>query len=95
MTKNEIIKEIEKDINDVVDKTTFYKNDNINFHIKSILITILEKYHYSKIREYIVISEYPKVQVLIKHKDLEIAEIKVLKFERLNKLHRLNLISKY
>jgi hypothetical protein len=95
MTKNEIIKEIEKDINDVVDKTTFYKNDNIDFHIKSILITILEKYHYSKIREYIVISEYPKVQVLIKHKDLEIAEIKVLKFERLNKLHRLNLISKY
>lgn len=63
--------------------------------MKSILITILEKYHYSKIREYIVISEYPKVQVLIKHKDLEIAEIKVLKFERLNKLHRLNLISKY
>ncbi len=95
MTKNEIIKEIEKDINDVVDKTTFYKNDNIDFHIKSILITILEKYHYSKIREYIVISEYPKVQVLIKHKDFEIAEIKVLKFERLNKLHRLNLISKY
>ncbi len=95
MTKNEIIKEIEKDINDVVDKTTFYKNDNIDFHIKSILITILEKYHYSKIREYIVISEYPKVQVLIKHKDLQIAEIKVLKFERLNKLHRLNLISKY
>lgn len=31
MTKNEIIKEIEKDINDVVDKTTFYKNDNIDF----------------------------------------------------------------
>lgn len=97
MTQNDILKEIEKDVNDVVNKTTFYQfedGDIINYHIKAVIGTILEKYHYSKIREYIVRSNYPEVQVLIKYNTLEIAEIKVLKFERLNKLHKLNLISK-
>jgi len=94
MTNAEIREEIEKDVNDTIDKTTFYKCDDINYHIKSVIGIILEKYHLSAIREYIVISNYPEVKVLMKYNStLEIAEIKVLKFERLNKLHKLNLIS--
>lgn len=93
MSNDKILKDIEDDINSVVDKTIFYKNENIDYHIKSIIGTILEKYHHSKIREYIVVSNYPEVKVLIKYLTLEIAEVKVLKFERLNKLHKLNFIS--
>ena len=93
MTTDEIRILIENDINDVVNKTTFYKGDSIDYHIKSVIGIILEKYHYSYIREYIVVSHYPEVKVLIKYLNLEIAEIKILKFERLNKLHKLNIIS--
>jgi len=93
MSNDEIRIKIENDINDVVNKTTFYKNDTINYHIKSVIGIIIEKYHHSYIREYIVVSNYPEVKVLIKYLSLEIAEIKILKFERLNKLHKLNIIS--
>lgn len=96
MTNDDIRLIIENDVNEVVNKTTFYKfedDDIINYHIRSVIGTILEKYHYSNIREYIIRSNYPEVQVLIKYLTLEIAEIKVLKFERLNKLHKLNLLS--
>lgn len=96
MSNEDNRKEIENDINWVVNKTTFYheSDDIINYQIKSVIGTILEKYHYNTIREYIVVSHYPEVKVLIKYNGtLEIAEIKVLKFERLNKLHKLNSIS--
>lgn len=96
MINEEIRKEIEKDVNNIVDKTIFYKSDNINYHIQSIISIILEKYHPSKIEKYFVVSNYPEVKVMIKFNKFDsISEIKVLKFERLNKLNKLNIISKY
>lgn len=94
MTTDEIRILIENDINDVVNKTTFYKGDSINYHIKSVIEIILQKYHPSKIEKYFVVSNYPEVKVMIKCNKFEtVSEIKILKFERLNKLHKLNIIS--
>lgn len=94
----EIHNEIEKDINDVINKTIFYDFSNMpdwnikDYQIKHIIGMILQKYRdNNKIHNYIVTSDYPNVKVLIKYNYYtEIDEIKILKFERLCKLQKIN-----
>lgn len=87
--------EIEIDINDVINKTIFYSDELKNYQIQSIIGTILEKYRDTMdIYQYIVQSNYPEVKVYIKYDYLsEIDQIYVLKFDRINKIEKLNQIS--
>ena len=94
--KQKIHNEIEKDINDVINKTVFYQSENIDYQIRSIISMVLDSrtIGLESIYEYLVQSVYPNVKVLFRYeKGGEIDEIKVLKFDRLNKIKKINQIS--
>jgi len=83
---------IEKDINNIINRTHFYSNDIMSYQVQSIIGTALENYRWNRsIYEYLIESDkYPEIHVFIRcRKGEEIDEIKVLRFERLYKLKKL------
>lgn len=91
-----IKKEIEDDLNQLMNKFIIHKNEYLNFEIQAKISNYLADFYAptGKIYNYLVISEYPNLYITIKeHKYSEsLIRIELTRFERLKKLEKLNKI---
>ena len=92
----DIKKEIEDDLNQLMNKFIIKHNEYLNWEIQAKIGNYLADFYMPtfKIRDYIVTSNYPDVKILIKNINHEIVEIRIKRFERLEKLQKLKEISK-
>ena len=90
---NEISSGIDKILNNLV----IAQKETINIEIQSLISAYIKTYHdHFKVYDWKVNSNYPKVEIYIMYmKGGEIDEIKPLRFERLQKLIKLEKINEY
>ena len=87
--------EIEKGINRILNTFTLVNKNTIDREIDAHLSEYLKGYHqFRKIYDWKISSNYPKIEIYVQYmKAGEIHEIKPLRFERLQKLLKLETIS--
>jgi len=94
MTYRELRDEIIFETNKFVNKMSINKHPYIDVEIQSIIGDFLDKNYHHTIRNWRVISEYPKLEIYIEFHAYGIEQIPLLKFERKNKLKKLNMLCK-
>ena len=94
MLNQKLHDELEHNLNKIANKFVIYRN-TVNAEIEFTFAAYLQSNYINtaKIRDFLVKSNYPKVEIYIQYITREFDEIKLLRFERKQKLLTLETIS--